>query len=65
VRVAIDEALDAKAKGEERVIVFGMSGHGLLDLSAYESYLKGKLEDYAYPEALIQEAQKSLPHVSL
>jgi len=65
IRVAIDEALDAKAKGEKRVIVFELSGHGHLDLGAYEAYLAGKLEDYAYPEALIQEAQKSLPQVAL
>ena len=36
IRAAIDEALDAKAKGEERIIVFNLSGHGFLDLAAYE-----------------------------
>ncbi|MCJ7696193.1 MAG: TrpB-like pyridoxal-phosphate dependent enzyme, partial [Anaerolineaceae bacterium] len=45
IRVAIDEALDAKAKGEERVILFNLSGHGLLDLSAYDAYNAGKLAD--------------------
>ena len=64
IRVAVDEALDAKAKGEKRVIVFNLSGHGYFDLTAYDQFLRGKLEDYAYPEALIQEAQKSLPKVS-
>lgn len=43
IRVAIGEALDAKAKGEERVILFNLSGHGLLDLSAYDAYLSGQL----------------------
>jgi tryptophan synthase beta chain len=41
----IDEALAAKEAGEERVILFNYSGHGLLDLSAYDSYLHGQLVD--------------------
>jgi len=63
VKGAIDEALDAKEKGEERVIVFGLSGHGYLDLGAYDAFLAGKLRNYAYPEAKIQEAQSRLPKV--
>ena len=45
VRAAIDEALAAKETGEERVILFNYSGHGLLDLSAYDDYLNGRLVD--------------------
>ena len=45
VRAAIDEALAAKESGEERVILFSYSGHGLLDLSAYDDYLNGRLVD--------------------
>ncbi len=45
VRVAIDEALKAKEENEEKVIVFGLSGHGYFDLSAYDSYLNGRLND--------------------
>ena len=45
IRVVIDEALKAKENGEEKVIVFGLSGHGYFDLSAYEAYLSGKLND--------------------
>lgn len=63
IRAVIDEALDAKAKGEERVILFNMSGHGFLDLGAYDAYLAGKLEDYAYPDAKIKEALTTLPKV--
>jgi tryptophan synthase beta chain len=63
IRVAIDEALDAKKKGEKRVILFNLSGHGLLDLSAYQAYLSGKLEDYAHPAEAIKEAMKDLPQV--
>jgi tryptophan synthase beta chain len=45
IRVAIDEALDAKEKGEKRVILFNLSGHGLLDMSAYDAFHSGSLED--------------------
>jgi tryptophan synthase beta chain len=44
VRAAIDEALKAKEEGTERVILFGYSGHGLLDLQAYDDYLNGRLD---------------------
>jgi tryptophan synthase beta chain len=45
IRAVIDEALAAKETGEERVILFNYSGHGLLDLSAYDDYLHGRLID--------------------
>jgi len=65
VRVAIDEALDAKEKGEKRTILFNFSGHGHFDLAAYENYLGGNLEDYEYPSEAIEEAMKDLPQVQL
>ena len=65
VRVAIDEALDAKAKGEKRIILFNLSGNGNFDMAAYESYLSGKLEDYEYPAEAVKEAMKKLPQVNL
>ncbi len=64
VRAAIDEALDAKEKGEERVILFNLSGHGHFDLSAYQAYLSGSLQNYALPEKEIQAALEQLPEVS-
>ncbi len=45
IRCVVDEALAAKEKGEERVILFNYSGHGLLDLSAYDDYLHDRLAD--------------------
>ena len=45
VRAAIDEALAAKESGEERVILFNLSGHGHLDLSAYDDFVHGRLVD--------------------
>lgn len=62
IRAAIDEALDAKEKGEARVILFNLSGHGLLDLSAYDSYYQGHLID----DSLIicpEDIQQRLPEV--
>ncbi len=45
IRAVIDEALAAKERSEEKVILFGYSGHGLLDLGAYDDYLHGRLLD--------------------
>jgi tryptophan synthase beta chain len=45
IRGAIDEALAAKETGEEKVILFNYSGHGHLDLAAYDDYLNGRLID--------------------
>lgn len=63
VRVAIDEALKAKEAGEEKVIAFNLSGHGHFDLSAYDAYLHGRLQDYEYPEKAIEQAMQDLPQV--
>jgi tryptophan synthase beta chain len=65
IRVAIDEALDAKQKGEKRVILFNFSGHGHFDLTAYQAYLGGKLQNYAHPAEAIADAMKDLPQVAL
>ncbi len=65
IRAAIDEALDAKAKGEKRVILFNLSGHGNFDMAAYEAYLNDKLEDYEYPAEAVQAAMAELPKVNI
>jgi tryptophan synthase beta chain len=44
IRAVVDEALLAKEEGAERVILFNYSGHGLLDLQAYDDYLNGRLD---------------------
>jgi tryptophan synthase beta chain len=64
VRVAIDEALQCKQTGEPKVIVFNLSGHGHVDMAAYDAYFSGKLVDYTYPEESIREAMQSLPPVA-
>jgi tryptophan synthase beta chain len=64
IRGAIDEALDAKEKGESRVIVFNLSGHGHFDLSSYEYYLKNELENYSYPQEAINTIDQRLPKIN-
>ncbi|MBT3189477.1 MAG: TrpB-like pyridoxal phosphate-dependent enzyme [Anaerolineae bacterium] len=64
IRAAIDEALDAKAKDEKRVILFNLSGHGHFDLASYETYLAGELEDYAHPAEAIEKATEELPDIA-
>ena len=61
IRVAIDEALAAKEAGEERVILFNLSGHGHFDMSAYDAYLSGDLEDPEFDEAAERAALATLP----
>ncbi|MBN2050520.1 MAG: TrpB-like pyridoxal phosphate-dependent enzyme [Spirochaetales bacterium] len=50
IAVAIQEAKKAKEEGKEKVIVFNLSGHGLMDLAGYDAYFQGKLQDYSLPE---------------
>lgn len=63
VRVAIDKALECKKTGEEKTILFNCSGHGDFDMSAYDAYYAGKLEDYEYPEQLIRESLARIPKI--
>jgi tryptophan synthase beta chain len=63
LRVAIDEALKCKEEGKSKTILIAHSGHGHFDLAAYEKYLAGQLEDYAYPEEEVRKAQLELPKV--
>jgi tryptophan synthase beta chain len=56
--VAIDEANKAKEEGKEKVILFNLSGHGLLDLSAYDKYFAHELQDLELSEEQILESEK-------
>lgn len=58
---AIKEAEKCRETGEEKVILFNLSGHGYLDLSAYEQYLSGKLKDEV--PGLQEELKRSLSHL--
>ena len=63
IRAAIDEALKCKEAGESKNILFCLSGNGYLDLPSYDAYMSGKLEDFEYPDSLIEESLKKLPKV--
>ncbi|HTP50971.1 MAG TPA: TrpB-like pyridoxal phosphate-dependent enzyme [Anaeromyxobacteraceae bacterium] len=63
IRVAIDEAERAQQEGKERVILFNLSGHGHVDMAAYDAYFAGKLEDFDYPADKVREALARLPKV--
>jgi tryptophan synthase beta chain len=60
IRAVIDEAVKARDRGESPVILFNLSGHGLLDLGAYDSYFAGTMSDVALSETKIQELVASL-----
>ncbi len=60
IRGVILEAQRAKEEAKERVILFNLSGHGHFDLSAYDAYLAGKLQDYELPESGIESALQAV-----
>jgi len=60
VAMVVREALKAKEEGKEKVILFNWSGHGLVDMAAYEAYLAGKLSDYALPTDEIKRALEDI-----
>jgi tryptophan synthase beta chain len=61
IRAVFDEAESAKEAGEKRVILFNLSGHGHFDMSAYEAYFAGELEDLEMPEEELAAALERLP----
>jgi tryptophan synthase beta chain len=56
----IEEAMKAKEEGKEKVILFNWSGHGIIDLAAYDAYLSGKLDNYVLPDEEIKKLIKDL-----
>ena len=63
IRAAIDEALKCKETGEEKTIVFGLTGTGYFDMVAYEQYHDGKMQNYIPTDAEIQATLDKLPKV--
>ncbi len=61
IRVAIDEAIKCRESGEEKTILFNLSGHGHVDMAAYQAFFAGKLKNYRYPQKKIEEALHNLP----
>jgi len=60
IAATIKEALKAKEEGKEKTILFNWSGHGLVDLAAYDSYFRGNLADHDLPQEQIDAALKDL-----
>ena len=61
IRVAIDEALKCKETGEEKTIVFGLTGTGYFDMVAYEKYNNGEMSDYIPTDKDLEAGFAGLP----
>ncbi|MDR1359031.1 MAG: TrpB-like pyridoxal phosphate-dependent enzyme [Coriobacteriales bacterium] len=61
IRVAIDEALVCRETGEEKTILFGLTGNGMLDLAAYEQYLDGTMTDFIPSDEDLARGFASIP----
>lgn len=64
IKIAIDEALRCKETGEEKTIVFGLTGTGYFDMMSYERFHDGKMTDFAPSDEDITEALKHLPEMN-
>ena len=63
IRAAIDEALLAKESGEEKVILFNLSGNGYFDMYAYDMYLRGEMKDSTVSDGEIQKSLAGVPNI--
>jgi tryptophan synthase beta chain len=57
----IEEADAAKKEGDERVILFNLSGHGFFDMQAYDDFLNDRLPEVEYEDARLEEGLRSVP----
>jgi len=64
IRAAIDEALKCKETGEEKTIVFGLTGTGYFDMFAYQRYNDGKMVDFLPTDEELAQGFDGLPTVS-
>ncbi|MFN3803466.1 MAG: TrpB-like pyridoxal phosphate-dependent enzyme [Pyrobaculum sp.] len=64
VKAAIDLALEARRRGQEVAILFNLSGHGLLDLSAYDEFLRGVMQDVVPPGDEIEKCLKEVREIT-
>lgn len=65
IAATIREAIKCKKSGEAKVLLFNLSGHGLIDMTAYESYLNGDLQNYSISDEEISKSLKDVPKVEL
>ncbi|MFN2589951.1 MAG: pyridoxal-phosphate dependent enzyme, partial [Actinomycetota bacterium] len=65
IRAAIDEAIDAREKNEERVILIGLSGHGHFDMQAYDDYLHERLPEVEFEDEALRAGLAHVPDVPI
>ena len=65
IRVAVDEALKCKETGEEKTIIFGLTGTGYFDMTAYEKYNNGEMSDYIPTDEDLAKGFATIPNVNL
>jgi tryptophan synthase beta chain len=65
IRAVIDEAVEAREAGEERVILFNLSGHGHFDMQAYDDYLAGRLPEVEFRQEDVDAAMTHVPQVPI
>jgi tryptophan synthase beta chain len=65
IRAVIDEALQAREEGREKVIAFNLSGHGHFDMSAYDDFLNGRLPEVEFRQEDVDEGLTHVPEVPL
>ena len=63
IKVAVDEAMKCKETGEEKTIVFGLTGTGYFDMTAYEKFNNGEMTDYIPTDADLKKGFDGLPKV--
>ena len=63
IKAAIDEAVRCRESGEQKTILFGLTGTGYFDMTAYQSYLDNKMNDYVPTDAELERGFESLPKV--
>ena len=63
IAATIREALKCKETGEQQVILFNLSGHGLIDMTAYDQYINGDLRNYELSDEDLAKGMAELPHL--
>ncbi len=63
IKTTIDEALKCKESGEQKTLLMCLSGHGHFDLSAYEGYLENQLDNFEYPDEMLEKGFQCLPDI--
>ena len=65
IRAVIDEAVAAREAGQEKVILFNLSGHGHFDMQAYDDYLNGRLPEVEFEESALEAGRARVPDVPI